>query len=271
MATSIQPFGNANSFSGVPWTVPNPQYNANEYAIGGAVGSLGGASTPVSSGGGATMTNPQAAGYAGQVEGIAGQLGASGAGAVSTANATASQVGGLASQLQGLGTGLSTAFSGDLGYANQALATAFDPMTTAYNYYLNQAQSAAGAASAQSGVANTPYGSEVQGATTGNFANAWQTAQVGREATGAATATALQNQYESGVVAGGALINQAGQLDLGALSGQLQAYGLQGSNLASAGQMIQGLLSSLSESVTAPAGQVLSTQTGQGAYSGTGV
>ncbi len=255
---TVSPFGNANSFSGIPWTVPNPSYQPDTNfgdQLGYQITGIASALSPT--GGSPTMTNPQAAMYAGQVEGIAGQLGTAGQGAVSTANATASQVGGLASQLQGLGTGLSTAFSGDLGYANQALATAFDPMTTAYNYYLNQAQSAAGAASAQSGVANTPYGSEVQGATTGNFANAWQTAQVGREATGAATATGLQSQYESGVVAGGALINQAGQLDLGALSGQLQAYGLQGTNLAAAGQMIQGLLASLSESVTAPSGGTL--------------
>ena len=271
MATSVEPFGNANSFSGVPWTVANPNYNGNIFGFAGGLGSTVSGFPTVSSGGSPTMTNPQAAGYAGQVEGIAGQLGQSGAGAVSQANSTASTVGGLASQLQGLGTGLSTAFSGDLSYANQALATAFDPMSTEQNYYLNQAQNAAGAASAQSGVANTPYGAEVQGATTAAFDNAWQTAQVGREATGAATATGLQSQYESGVVAGGALINQAGQLDLGALSGQLQAYGLQGTNLAAAGQMIQGLLSSLSESVTAPQGQVLSTQTGQGVGGGTGV
>jgi len=257
MATSIQPFGNANSFSGVPWTVPNPQYNANQYAIGGAIGSLSGESAPVSSGGAATMTNPQAAGYAGQIEGIAGQLGASGAGAVGAATATQGQVGGLAAQLQGLGTGLTTAFSNDLPYASQALSDAFDPQKTAYNYYLDQAQNAAGSAAAQSGVAGTPYGAEIQGATTGNFGNQWQTAQIGRESTGAATATNLQNQYESGVVAGGALINQAGQLDLGALSSVLSAYGLQGTNLAAAGQMIQGLLASLSESVTAPPGQSL--------------
>jgi hypothetical protein len=210
------------------------------------------------------MTNPQAAGYAGQIEGIAGQLGASGAGAVGAAQSTQATVGGLASQLQGLGTGLTTAFSNDLPYASQALSDAFDPMKSAQQYYLNQAQSAAGAAAAQSGVANTPYGAEIQGATTGNFNNAWQTAQIGREATGASTATALQNQYESGVVAGGQLINQAGTLDLGALSGVLQGYGLQGTALASAGQMVQGLLASLSQSVKAPDGSILTGAGGTG-------
>ena len=240
------------SFSGIPWTVSNPNWN-RAVAAGGSMNGV--AMSPfneqaaMSSGMSPTMDNPKANMYAGQIEGISGQL-ANGPGnqAVSAANTTASQVGGLASQLQGLGTGLSSAFQGNLGYANQALSDAFDPMKTAYNYYQNQAANAAGAASAQSGVAGTPYGAEVQGSTAANFGNAWQTAQVGREATGAATATGLQQQYESGVVAGGTLINQAGQLDLGALTGQLQAYGLQGTNLAAAGQMVQGLLQSLSVS-----------------------
>jgi len=217
------------------------------------------------------MANPQATGYANQIEGISGQLANSGNSAVSAATATQQQVGGLASQLQSLGTGLTTAFSGNLDYANQALQTGFDPMQTAYNYYLNQNQNQTAAAAAQSGFAGTPYAAEVQNAGTGAFQNAWQTAQVGRENTAANTATTLQNQYEQGVLGGGSLINQAGQLDLGSLSGVLQAYGLQGTNLAAAGQMIQGLLGSLSESVTAPEGQVLSTQTGQGVGSGTGV
>jgi len=203
------------------------------------------------------MQNPQAAGYAGQVEGIAGQLGQVGQGAIGAATATQGQVGGLASQLQSLGTGLTTAFSGDLPYAQQALQTAFDPQKSAYNYYLNQNQNQTAAAAAQSGFAGTPYAAEVQNAGTGAFQNAWQTAQVGREATGAATAEGLQQQYEAGVLGGAGLINQAGQLDLGALSGVLQAYGLQGNNLAAAGQLISGLLSSLSESVSAPAGASL--------------
>src|SRR5208337_1234544 len=216
MATEIQPYGNAQSFSGVPWTIPNPNYNANQFAIGGAVGSMGGASTPWATGGQPTMQNPQAAGYGGQIEGIAGQLGQVGQGAVGTATATQGQVGGLASQLQSLGTGLTTAFSGDLPYAQQALQTAFDPQKSAYNYYLNQNQNQTAAAAAQSGFAGTPYAAEVQNAGTGAFQNAWQTAQVGREATGAATAEGLQQQYEAGVLGGAGLINQAGQLDLGA-------------------------------------------------------
>jgi hypothetical protein len=203
------------------------------------------------------MTNPQAAGYAGQIEGLAGMLGSSGGQAVNNALGTQQQVGGLASQLQSLGTGLTTAFSGDLGWAQTALQDAFDPQKTAYNYYLNQAQNAAGSADAQVGISDTPYGAEVLGATTAAFNNAWQTAQVGREATGAATAEGLQSQYEEGVLGGGDLISAAGQLDLGALSSVLQAYGLQGSDLSAAGQMIQSLLASLSESVQAPPGQSL--------------
>ena len=263
------PYGNATSFSGIPWTVPNPTYNANPYGAAGLIGSSVSGFAPNNSGGSPTETNPQAAGYANQVEGIAGQLANSGQGAVSSALGTQQQVGGLASQLQSLGTGLTTAFSGNLNYANQALQTGFDPMQTAYNYYLNQNQNQTAAAATHSGFAGTPYAAEVQNAGTGAFQNAWQTAQVGRENTAANTATTLQNQYEQGVLGGGSLINQAGQLDLGSLSGVLQAYGLQGTNLASAGQMIMGLLGSLSQSVSTTTGQPLSTA-GGGSPTGTG-
>jgi len=251
-----QPFGNATSFSGVPWTIANPNYNPAPFGFSSELeNTITGYNT--SNHQPTTIPNPQATGYANQIEGIAGQLGKSGQGAINAATATQGQVGGLASQLQSLGTGLTTAFSGDLGYAQQALQTAFDPQQSAYNYYLNQNQNQTAAGAAQSGFAGTPYAAEVQSAGTGAFQNAWQTAQVGREATGAATATGLQNQYESGVVAGGSLINEAGQLDLGSLQGVLSAYGLQGANLAAAGQMIQGLLSSLTESISNSIGQTL--------------
>jgi hypothetical protein len=251
------PYGNATSFSGIPWTVNNPNYNPNPYGFAGDLaGSFGGAHN-ATYGGGPTMQNPQATGYGNQIEGIAGQLAGSGAGAVSSAKGTQQTVSGMADQMRALGTGLSTAFSGNLGYADQALQTAFDPQKTAYDYYLNQNMNQTAAGEAQSGLAGTPYAAEVGAAATGAFQNAWQTSQVGREATGAATATGLQNQYEQGVLGGAGLINQAGQLDLGAMSGVLQAYGLQGQNLASAGQMIQGLLSSLGISETGAYGNPL--------------
>ena len=257
MAFSSSPWGNAASFAGIPWQISNPNYNPNQFAIGGALGSMGGATTPQSSGGAPTMDNPQAYGYAGQIEGIAGQLGKTGAGALNAAQQTQGQVGGLANQLVSLGQGLTTQFAGNLPYADKALSEAFDPMKTAYNYYLNQNQDQTAAAAAQSGFAGTPYAAEVQNAGTGTFQNAWQTAQIGREATGAATAEGLQQQYEAGVLGGAGLINEAGQLDLGALSGVLQAYGLQGNNLAQAGQLLQGLLSSLGISESAPSGASL--------------
>ena len=263
------PWGNASGFSGIPWTINNPNYSSDVWS--GVRGGLGSLATPQSNGQSPTMQNPQASGYANQIEGIAGQMGATGAGAVSAAQNTQGQVSGMADQMRALGTGLAGAFSGNLGYANQALKDAFDPQSTAYNYYLNQNQNQTAAAEAQSGIAGTPYAAEVGSAGTGAFQNAWQTAQVGREATGAATATGLQNQYEQGVLGGGQLINQAGQLDLGGLSGVLQAYGLQGSNLSSAAQMIQGLLSSLGVSETGAYGGALSgSPTSASAYQNAG-
>jgi hypothetical protein len=232
----------SDSFSGIPWTVNNPNFNGNNRNF------LG--DQPLQMGVSPTMPNPQATGYANQIEGIAGQAIGAGAAGVGAAQGTQGQLGALASQLQGMGAGLANQFSGNLGYANQALADAFDPQKAAYNYYLNQNQNQTASGMAQSGLAGTPYGAEVQNAGTGAFQNAWQTAQIGREATGAATATGLQNQYEQGVLGGAGLINQAGQLDIAGLNGVLQAYGLQGQDLASAGGMIQSLLSSLGISVS---------------------
>ena len=80
-----------------------------------------------------------------------------------------------AAGMQGIAGGLNGATAGDLTYANQALLNAFDPQKQAYNYYLQQALSTAGAQEAQSGVGGTPYGAEVTGATAANFGNNWQT------------------------------------------------------------------------------------------------
>jgi hypothetical protein len=81
---------------------------------------------------------------------------------------------GNAARMQGIAGGLNGATAGDLAYANQALINAFDPQKQAYNYYLQQALSTAGAQEAQQGINNTPYGAEVTGATGANFANNWK-------------------------------------------------------------------------------------------------
>jgi hypothetical protein len=143
--------------------------------------------------------------------------------------------------MQGIAGGLNGATAGDLSYANQALMDAFDPQKAAYNYYLQQALSTAGAQEAQQGIGNTPYGAEVTGATGANFANNWQTQQIARENQGMQTATGLQNQYLGQQQAAASILDQAGQLDLGAASQLLSQYGLQGSNMAAALQAMTQL------------------------------
>ncbi len=265
MAFTSAPWGNATSFSGIPMQVNNPAYTGNQFGLSGMLASdISGA--PLGNGQPPNVPNPQALGLMSNVQSQAGALDSAGGSAVSAALGTQQQIGGLANQLQSIGTGMQTQFAGNIPYANQALQTAFDPNSSAYNYYLNQAQNAAGSAAAQQGQAGTPYGAEIQGATTGAFGNAWQTAQVGREATGAATATGLQQQQLASQTAGGQLINEAGQLDLGSLSSVLQGYGLQGSNLAAAGTLLSQLLGDLSVSVSNSNGQMLTGVQGSSTY-----
>jgi hypothetical protein len=143
--------------------------------------------------------------------------------------------------MQGIAGGLNGATAGDLTYANQALLNAFDPQKQAYNYYLQQALNTAGAQEAQSGISGSPYGAEVTGATAANFGNNWQTQQIARENQGMQTATGLQNQYLGQQQAAAGILDQAGNLDLGAASQLLGQYGLEGSNMAAALQAMTQL------------------------------
>ena len=149
-------------------------------------------------------------------------------------NSALGGVTGNAASMQGIASGLNGGVSGDLNYANQALATAFDPQQTAYNYYLQQALNAAGANEAASGTSASPYGAEVTGATAANFGNNWQTQQVARENTGANTASTLQNTNLGYQTAAANIFNSAGQLDQSAAGDYLQQFGLQGANMAAA-------------------------------------
>jgi hypothetical protein len=124
-------------------------------------------------------------------------------------------------------------------YGLQALKDAFDPMGSQRASGLATTMDSTNASLANSGLAGTPYGSGVAGGAAGNFANNWQTAQIGREATGMQTAT----QATQPIVQAGQLINQAGQLDMQNIQAQMQAYGLYGSNLAAAMSAFAGLIS----------------------------
>src|SRR5208283_3457861 len=229
----------SSSYSGIPLTTPSQFYIPGTY--GGYAPGLGmpdqftmGYTIP----GQPTPAAGLLYGAEGGAQGLYG-FGQQGAGA--GFNSAVTGASNAASGMTGIAGGLNGATAGDLTYANQALLNAFDPQKQAYNYYLQQALSTAGAQEAQSGVAGSPYSAEVTGATAANFGNNWQTAQIGRENTGMQTATGLQNQYLGQQQAAAGILDQAGNLDLGAAGQLLQQYGLQGSNMAAALQAMTQL------------------------------
>ncbi len=114
---------------------------------------------------------------------------------------------------------------GDLtsSYANQALQNAFDPNQSIYNSYAGQLTDNMNSQEAERGIANTPYGAAVTGASLGNFANDWQTSQIAREAQGMNTAVQSGTPYTQA----GTLLNEAGQLDISSVANMIQAYGIE--------------------------------------------
>ena len=148
--------------------------------------------------------------------------------------------GGAGQQIKGLDQ--NAAKLGQLGdltssFASQALNDAFDPNKTTYNADMGALTDSTNSQEALRGFANTPYGAAVTGNVLGNFQNSWQTAQVGREATGMNTAVQSGTPYTQA----GQLLDQAGQLNIEAVQNMLQAYGLAGSNYASAIQALAAL------------------------------
>jgi hypothetical protein len=213
----------SSSYSGIPLYNPGGEVYARSEGVGGSTPTYGQYSpTPTPAG----LLYNEGLGQLGnlynfgmQGAGIGGEL----------AGAT-----GAASGESAIGAGLNGLFTGDLSYANQALATAFDPNQSIMKADLAQVQDQTNASLANSGLASTPYGASVNAGAAGNFMNNWQTQQVQRENTGMSTATGLQNQYLGGQTAAAGIMNQAGQLDLGAAQAQLQQYGLQGDELRGA-------------------------------------
>jgi hypothetical protein len=252
----------SSGFGGIPWQIPNPGYTASLQKDNAGVPTLG------STWGNPTMPNPGPNQVFGQEQGLLAQLmGGSGAG-IGNALGVQGEVGGLAKQLQQLGTGLTGAFQGNLGYADQALKDAFDPQKAAEQYYLKQTQDTSGAQEAAAGIGNTPYGAAISGANTANFTNQWQNQQIQRENMGANTATTLQGQYEQGILGGAQLINQAGQLDINSLNSVLSAYGLQGEQLKTAASLLQSMLESFRTTQSQSGGGV--NYSGVGAFGGGG-
>ena len=254
MAFNSTPWGNATSFSGIPLTQTqqapqNPIYNQGDI-----VPAFGGPGIQYN-----TTPNPITTGLMADVQGEAGMLNQAGTGAVGAAQANQQQIQGLAGGLAALGGQVSKEFAGNTAWANQELSTAFDPNSSAYNYYKTMQQNQVGAQAGQAGYGNTPYAGEVQGASNAAFDNAWQTAQVGREAQGAAGAAGLQGQELNAQLGGGALINEAGQLDQGAMNSLLSAYGLQGQDLAAAGGLLAQIFGDLGVTVQGAGGAALTS------------
>ncbi len=176
-------------------------------------------------------------GGTGGTNGINGQvsmLNNAGNAAVGSAKSAQNSATATANQLKSLGSAMSGEFSYNDAYAQQALADAFDPHKDIYNRYLGQVTDQTNSQSALRGIANTPYGAAVTADSLGNFNTAWNAQQIQNENVGMQTATGLQQQRLSAQEAGGALINDAGQLNLGAAKNLLEAYGIQGSDMSAA-------------------------------------
>jgi hypothetical protein len=141
--------------------------------------------------------------------------------------------------LNGMGQNLNNYGKQTENYGLQALKDAFDPMGSQRASGLATTMDSTNASLANSGLAGTPYGAGVAGGAAGNFANNWQTAQIGREATGMNTAT----QATQPIVQGAQLINEAGQLNMQNIQAQLQSYGLYGAQLSAAISAFASLIS----------------------------
>lgn len=95
-----------------------------------------------------------------------------------------------ASNLQGLGN-LATA------YAPGTMATAYDPQSALYNRNLSSTLDAQNVASAQSGLAGSPFAAGLQGQTGENFNLDWQNTQQQRQADGIAGLASLSSTANS--------------------------------------------------------------------------
>jgi hypothetical protein len=156
---------------------------------------------------------------------------------------------GNAQSLENMGKNIRGEFSGNQAYANQALQNAFDPQKALYNQYLGQVTDQTNSQEALRGIANTPYGAAVTGNTLGQFNTGWNAQQIQNENIGAQTAEGLQGQQLAAQTAGGQMIGEAGQLNLGAASQTLQGFGLQSQDAQNALQDLVNMFSAQSVSL----------------------
>ena len=160
------------------------------------------------------------------------------------ANAGGSMLTGAGLGAYGAGGNLYGMGNTEMGAANQALTTAFDPQHALYNQYLSNTQNQSAAANAMSGVSNSPYGGGVTGQNLTNFNIGWDQNQLKNQLAGLSAyntaAGGVGNTYNNaaGLQSGGAAAvgqgmqmpynatNQLAQNNIGALNAQQNAAGL---------------------------------------------
>lgn len=123
------------------------------------------------------------------------------------ANAIAPQAYGAGGQQIGAGSNLINAGQSYLPYAQQALATGFDPMNAVYNQQSQQNTDATRAALAARGINMSPYGAGVENQSNLNFNNAWLQNSLQRQQTAAGTANTLTGAANSAGTTGAGLQN----------------------------------------------------------------
>lgn len=154
-------------------------------------------------------------------------------------------------KMRAIAAQLGNMFKFNIPYAKQALKEAFDPQKEAYQQYLGDLLEQERAGQALRGVAMTPYGAAVEANAVNRFINEWRDRQIGRMATGAQTASTLEQPLIQSRTAAGELYGRASDAIRQNVMAQLQAFGLKGDLLAKAAQHVLGILEQLKISTSA--------------------
>lgn len=225
-----------------------PNWSVGQLGMMGAGGMLGSFAPIGAPAGGLSPTQQQNQNVLNSAQGYAGLAANQGQQGISAAQGLAAPVQQTAGTLGTMGAGIANQFGGNSAWADRALQDAFDPQQSAMKSNLAATMDQAGGMLSGSGLAGTPYGASVGAGAAGNFLNNWRSQQINRENVGANTATALQGQQLAAQTTGGNLINDAGQLDQGAMNSILSQYGLSEQGAAAAAQTLSQIFGNLSTS-----------------------
>ena len=147
-----------------------------------------------------------------------------------------------APQIQGAGNTAITAGNSLVPYATQSLQAGFDPQNALYNQQFGQQNQQGAVNNAVNGVAGTPYAAGVSTAGDQAFNLNWQDRQLGRQQTGAQTATGLLAGQGQGATTGAGLLSSIPTASINAL-GALNTAGGQATGVNQT--VIQDLLAYL--------------------------